>query len=904
MRGFSCRFYLLYCIQVWWVLVVVAGTDDGTTSGTTNPTDQNYVSHEETTTTADNTTDIYTNAAFSDQDLNFTTPTTLSSETTHVTEGADYQQEQTTSSTTEEIKEFSTPKYSTDNTSLPNINNSDLLTSISSGVMEVPHQSTNITENVTVKSNLAIKARNYNIGSQDESMNNTDNNLNESLATEPSASSSTIISSSTIETTTSSTSETSTTQSSTTESSATQSSVTESPTTQDSTTEFSTTQNSTTESSTTQNSSTGTSTVTSSTTESSTTESSIITTSSTPTVATTTPSTTTTNPTPIDPQNLSIARLDSTSFNLTWEAPKDNTQTYIVTVNIKTSRKPAVVWSTCDIGNDRQDEVSCCSYVYNDAMVGVNYTIGVKATNGNVNGSEVSWSGMPLPVPEPPIFYENVSISDISTNTAIVNLASSNDDVLYWAITIWNEDITEEQEYCLWTNTMWPSLNTTLAYQASPKFWTPFFDSSNPSFQLGTNSSCSENEPYCNRELQSDTKYYIVISYFYRNYYGSKLLASFVTEKQRNLGLILGLVFGLLFISVMGFLGFLLWRKGIFKRKNKPIIITAGRNVKVKEFIAYCDYLEQNPDVQKDEWEKLNEDSKNNDVEFKTAFATLPENRRKNRYPNILPWDHCRVKLNIDEDDEICSDYINASYVKGYSNEVEYIATQGPLPGTCRDFWKMVIQENVTIIVMVSKFIENNRDKCYKYFPNNHQIMTVGDDIEVRCSTELHLGVYCIRTLQVKKDLVQVNVTHMQYLDWPDFGVPTDTGDILQFCSNLRSRWSQGGLALVHCSAGVGRTGTLVATDILLQAINSESRISVYNTVLEMRKQRKNMVQTQKQYMYIYQLVKNMLEAPIINEEYDKEPVYENITVNDNRNSGVSLKNQDETDIETAESAF
>lgn len=523
MRGFSCRFYLLYCIQVWWVLVVVAGTDDGTTSGTTNPTDQNYVSHEETTTTADNTTDIYTNAAFSDQDLNFTTPTTLSSETTHVTEGADYQQEQTTSSTTEEIKEFSTPKYSTDNTSLLNINNSDLLTSISS----------------------------------DESMNNTDTNLNESLATEPSASSSTIISSSTIETTTSSTSETSTTQSSTTESSATQSSVTESPTTQDSTTEFSTTQNST-RASTTQNSSTGTSTVTSSTTESSTTESSIITTSSTPTVATTTPSTTTTNPTPIDPQNLSIARLDSTSFNLTWEAPKGNTQTYIVTVNIKTSRKPAVVWSTCDIGNDRQDEVSCCSYVYNDAMVGVNYTIGVKATNGNVNGSEVSWSGMPLPVPEPPIFYENVSISDISTNTAIVNLASSNDDVLYWAITIWNEDITEEQEYCLWTNTMWPSLNTTLAYQASPKFWTPFFDSSNPSFQLGTNSSCSENEPYCNRELQSDTKYYIVISYFYRNYYGSKLLASFVTEKQRNLGLILGLVFGLLFISVMGFLGFLL----------------------------------------------------------------------------------------------------------------------------------------------------------------------------------------------------------------------------------------------------------------------------------------------------------------------------------------------------------
>ncbi|KAJ8967194.1 hypothetical protein NQ314_003024, partial [Rhamnusium bicolor] len=210
--------------------------------------------------------------------------------------------------------------------------------------------------------------------------------------------------------------------------------------------------------------------------------------------------------------------------------------------------------------------------------------------------------------------------------------------------------------------------------------------------------------------------------------------------------------------------------------------------------------------------------------------------------------DETRVKLLIDEDDEIGSDYINASYIRGYSGKVEYIATQGPLPTTCRDFWKMVIQENVSIIVMVTQFIEQN------------------------------------------KDTVQATVTHMQYLDWPDFNVPNGTENMLQFCYQLRERLQiEGGYVIIHCSAGVGRTGTLIATDILLQNAIAAKNIDVFNTVLELRKQRTHMVQTQKQYMYIHNLVKDSFDQSHtsgINE--NSEPLYENL-------SALQMKTDDDS---------
>ncbi|ERL94006.1 hypothetical protein D910_11291 [Dendroctonus ponderosae] len=243
--------------------------------------------------------------------------------------------------------------------------------------------------------------------------------------------------------------------------------------------------------------------------------------------------------------------------------------------------------------------------------------------------------------------------------------------------------------------------------------------------------------------------------------------------------------------------------------------------------------------------------------------------------------DHSRVKINIDEDDEICSDYINASYIKGFSKKNQYIATQGPLPHTVRDFWKMIFQENVSMIVMVSRFIENRKEKCYKYFPNNHETMFIGDDLEVRCCTELYFEIYY--------DLKQLTVTHMQFMEWPDFDVPDGTSNLLLFCHQMRSRWAnEGGLAVVHCSAGVGRTGTIIATDILTQGLATEKSLDVFNTVLELRKSRKSMVQSEKQYMYIYQLIKSLLEDPITEDDDDSNHLYANITVPSNHSIAIA----------------
>lgn len=111
----------------------------------------------------------------------------------------------------------------------------------------------------------------------------------------------------------------------------------------------------------------------------------------------------------------------------------------------------------------------------------------------------------------------------------------------------------------------------------------------------------------------------------------------------------------------------------------------------------------------------------------------------------------------------------------------------------------MVVQENVSIIVMVCQFVEQNKEKCFHYFPNNHETVSFGP-FEVKCLTELHFGTHCIRTLQVRKDTEQRDVIHMQFLEWPDFGVPQGTDNMLHFCSQLREKIErEGGLVAVHC---------------------------------------------------------------------------------------------------------
>jgi hypothetical protein len=323
-------------------------------------------------------------------------------------------------------------------------------------------------------------------------------------------------------------------------------------------------------------------------------------------------------------------------------------------------------------------------------------------------------------------------------------------------------------------------------------------------FLIGNDTECS-NANYCNRALSEDTEYYLIVRGLTSAAFKDSGLLHFKTDMPDDprLGLILGLTFGLLVLLIIILILLFWWRR---KRKTRSSYQDEEKrcSTSLPEAIPchrFVDYYANNKDgytIFKQQFLDLGLQSK--EMSTAVTFANLPENRRKNRYTNILPFDDTRVKLKIDEDDEISSDYVNASYIKGYSGKTEYIATQGPLESTTRDFWKMILQENVSVIAMVSQFVEQSKEKCCQYFPNNHETMSFGESLEVKCSTELHFGTYCIRTLQVRKDSEQRNVVHMQFLEWPDFGVPQGTDNMLQFCHQLRENCeSEGGLIVVHC---------------------------------------------------------------------------------------------------------
>ncbi|CAB1454469.1 unnamed protein product [Pleuronectes platessa] len=224
--------------------------------------------------------------------------------------------------------------------------------------------------------------------------------------------------------------------------------------------------------------------------------------------------------------------------------------------------------------------------------------------------------------------------------------------------------------------------------------------------------------------------------------------------------------------------------------------------------------------------------------------AKKDENRMKNRYGNIIAYDHSRVRLQALEGEQ-SSDYINANYVDGYHRPNHYIATQGPMQETVFDFWRMVWQENTAAIVMVTNLVEVGRVKCCKYWPDDTEIYR---DIKVTLiETEL-LSEYVIRTFAVEKrgahEIREIRQFH--FTGWPDHGVPYHATGLLGFIRRVKSKTlTNAGPMVVHCSAGAGRTGCFIVIDIMLDMAEREGVVDIYNCVRELRSRRVNMVQTE-----------------------------------------------------------
>lgn len=253
----------------------------------------------------------------------------------------------------------------------------------------------------------------------------------------------------------------------------------------------------------------------------------------------------------------------------------------------------------------------------------------------------------------------------------------------------------------------------------------------------------------------------------------------------------------------------------------------------------------------------------NRDPSLTTEAGALKENIKKNRYKDILPYDQSRVVLSLLTSDSD-SDYINASFIKGASAGSSYIASQAPLSSTLTDFWRMIWQHNVKLIVMACREVEMGKKKCECYWSPVHQSaafgpFTVCNQGETRPNEDM-----VVRDLTVTYQQVTRSVTQYQFLSWPDHDVPYKAAGVLDLLERTSSsQRTHTSPLLVHCSAGCGRTGVICALDYihdLLVTKQITADFSIMKVVLELRRQRPSAVQTKEQYQFIFTATACMFE--------------------------------------------
>ncbi|XP_072373313.1 receptor-type tyrosine-protein phosphatase delta-like isoform X24 [Scyliorhinus torazame] len=238
--------------------------------------------------------------------------------------------------------------------------------------------------------------------------------------------------------------------------------------------------------------------------------------------------------------------------------------------------------------------------------------------------------------------------------------------------------------------------------------------------------------------------------------------------------------------------------------------------------------------------------------QFTWEHSNMEVNKPKNRYANVIAYDHSRVLLSA-IDGIPGSDYSNSNYIDGYRKQNAYIATQGPLPETFGDFWRMIWEQRSAIVVMMTKLEERSRVKCDQYWPSRGT-ETFGL-IQVTLQDTVELATYCVRTLTLDKigSSEKREVRQFQFTAWPDHGVPEHPTPFLAFLRRVKAcNPPDAGPMVVHCSAGVGRTGCFIVIDAMLERIKHEKTVDIYGHVTLMRSQRNYMVQTEDQYIFIH----------------------------------------------------
>uniref|UniRef100_A0A914W263 protein-tyrosine-phosphatase n=1 Tax=Plectus sambesii TaxID=2011161 RepID=A0A914W263_9BILA len=285
--------------------------------------------------------------------------------------------------------------------------------------------------------------------------------------------------------------------------------------------------------------------------------------------------------------------------------------------------------------------------------------------------------------------------------------------------------------------------------------------------------------------------------------------------------------------------------------------------------------------------------------EFSCSAGVSRANASKNRFRDILPYDTTRVVLSAASDDEMIptedDDYINASNIIGAEGTISYIASQGPVPHTVNDFWKMILQHKIEQIVMLCNLIEDERVKCEKYWPDAGETMTYANTNITLLREEKPHDEYVVRSLNLEqtdasgKKIVRV-IRQFHYIQWPDHGCPETVEPLLDMLDLMHSyeRPPYANTILVHCSAGCGRTGTIIALDIAkthLKLGTLPENYKVYDAVLELRRQRASMVQSKNQYEFLHRALAALFTKQL--EMLDEHP-YMNWPVGDGEGEHVA----------------
>ncbi|XP_016284580.1 tyrosine-protein phosphatase non-receptor type 22 isoform X2 [Monodelphis domestica] len=254
------------------------------------------------------------------------------------------------------------------------------------------------------------------------------------------------------------------------------------------------------------------------------------------------------------------------------------------------------------------------------------------------------------------------------------------------------------------------------------------------------------------------------------------------------------------------------------------------------------------------------------DKTYPTTVAERPENIKKNRYKDILPFDHSRVKLSLITSDED-SHYINANFIKGVYGPKAYIATQGPLATTLLDFWRMIWEYSVLIIVMACMEFEMGKKKCERYWAEPGETVLQCGPFSISCESENKKSDYVIRTLKAKLNNETRTIYQFHYKNWPDHDVPSSLDPILELIWEVRCYQEDDSVPIcIHCSAGCGRTGVLCAVDYTWKLLKDgiiPVNFNIFSLIQDMRTQRPSLVQTQEQYELVYNAVLELFKRQV-----------------------------------------